>query len=119
MKGFKKGVLFALMFYCSHAYSAAVTGYVTKINLHSDSWSTYNVSDKAMMSIYVEGLPPGCNKVGGDSRVVITTDHPLYNSVYSLVLSAKVSGKKIRVEYLSTCTHRADGWDFGYISLVE
>ena len=113
-------ICLVLAFVSSIACADHVTGHIEKLNLHSSNWSTYDVNDRAMVSIYVSGLEPGCGSTSTSTgRVIITTDHPLFNAVYSTLLAAKISGKKVRIDYLDTCTFRGDGWDFGYKSLTE
>ena len=101
------------------AAASAIEGKIIKLNLHSNNWSTYSDSDTGLLSIYIEGLPIGCNKTSGSRRVVISQKHPLFNATYSTLLAAKLSGKKVYIDYLDTCTFRSDGWDFGYLSLEE
>ena len=116
-----------LIFICSlTAFSSSViatsyghSGKVLKIDLHNDNWGTYDVNDKGVLSLYIEGLPKSCNQSNGLNRVVITSDHALFDAVLSTALAAKLSGKKVHIQYLDTCKTRGHAWDFGFLSLRE
>ena len=92
-------------------------GKITKFDLHSDNWSKYDVNDVGILSFYVEGLPNSCNQENGLNRVVITTEHPLFNAVLSTVISAKTLDRALYVNYLDSCKVRDRAWDFGYIGV--
>ena len=111
-------VLIALMAIVLPALSQAgsFTGNVQKIDIHSDHWNTYDPTDLGFLSLYIEGMPVSCGQSNGLNRVVITTDHPLFESVLSVALTAKATASKLKVHYLDTCNTRDAAWDFGYIS---
>ena len=54
----------------------------------------------------------------GEKRIAISTDHPLYDSVLSMALSAKISNSKVKVMHLSTCSSRSNAWDFAAIEIL-
>ncbi len=116
----KKGALLFILFFVSNfVFSASIIGKVEKIDVHGNSWGNYNPNDLGVLSLYIEGMPKSCNDPNGNNRVVITSDHPLFNSVLSIALAAKMSGRNLYVQYLDTCNTRAGAWDFGYVSLRE
>ncbi len=102
------------------AYSAEILtheGVVKQIVAFPHSYGAYSVDAKGLLAIYVEGLPKGC--ITGQNRVVISVNHPLHNSVLSMALLAKSTGKKVRIAYFNECTIRAGSWDFAYFDLME
>lgn len=111
-------VAFSLLF-ALNASAGAVDGKIIKIDVHSDNWGTYNVNDKAYMSLYVEGLPNACNQSYGAQRVIISQDHPLFNAALSIAIAAKQANKRVHINYLNTCAVRSGAWDFGYLSMRE
>lgn len=101
-----------------NAASAAfftVTGKVTRIVTFATSYATYSENSRGLTGIYVEGLPEGCG--AGTQRVLIGVDHPNYQTVLSLALTAHSTGKKVSISYVDACTLRAGSWDFAYITL--
>lgn len=103
--------------WCGSASAAfyKVTGKVTQIVTFASSYSTYSENSRGLTGIYVEGLPEGCG--AGTKRVLIGVDHPNYQTVLSLALTAHSTGKKVSIAYVDTCTLRAGSWDFAYITL--
>lgn len=100
------------------AGTASNTGVISKVMFFANGWSTYNESDDAVMVFYMQpALPSACGNPNYDGRIAIGVNHPLYESVVSAVLAAKISGEKVGVKYLTTCTKRNNSWDFGYIGL--
>ena len=118
----KKILLLVVCFFGTTMFelaAASVEGLITKIDIHSDTWSQYNVNDKAYVSIYIDGMPKSCNQDNGARRVIISHDHPLFDSALSMALAAKRANKKLFVNYLTTCNVRSGAWDFGYMSVRE
>ena len=113
--------VFLSIIFSSHAFgnSDGHTGKVQKIDLHGKSWQNYNPNDKGVLSLYIEGMPKSCDQTNGLGRVVIETDHPLFESVFSVALAAKLSDKNVYVHYLNSCNTRSSAWDFGFLSLAE
>lgn len=109
-------ILISTLILSSASNAASHRGLVEKVDLHSNSWTQYNPNDKGMLSIYIQGLPKACNDAEGLNRVIIESDHPLFDGVLSLALAAKLSDTPITINYLSTCNVRNGAWDFGYIS---
>ncbi|TQV74913.1 hypothetical protein FLL45_08100 [Aliikangiella marina] len=107
------------MLWTMNASAGAVDGKIIKIDIHSDNWETYNVNDKAYMSLYVDGLPKSCNQSSGVRRVIISQDHPLFNAALSIAIAAKQADKRVHINFLNTCAVRSSAWDFGYISMRE
>ena len=101
------------------AGSTKVQGKVSEVWLFSKNYSTYNVNDVGLANIYLEGsvIEPACGT--GARRVVISTDHPLYQSVVSMALMAKQTGKTVEIWHLDTCTQRSSSWDFGLMRLLD
>jgi hypothetical protein len=118
-------VIFALILFCAPAVvSAAVTpvkGLVKDVWIFSKNYSTYNTNDIGLANIYVDSpeLGPACGVEGAPRRIAISTDHPLYQSVLSMVLTAKTTDKKVEIWHLDTCTLRSSSWDFGLIRFVD
>ena len=112
-------ILMFSLFLSVDAFSAAYTGKVDKIILHADEWNVYNPNDTGILSLYLVGMPKSCGSDDGLGRVVITSDHPLFQSVISLALTAKISDKNLTVHYLDTCKTRSQAWDFGLVTFSE
>ena len=121
MKAFFSGIFISL--FVSPAFSGTVTvsGAVTDIWMFSGSYTSYNPNDIGLANIYLDSadLEPACGVEGAPRRIAISTDHPLYNSVVSLALMAKTTGKKVQIWHLETCTLRSSSWDFGLIRFAE
>ncbi len=114
---FKKIIFSCCCFLTTCALADTYTGKVEKIDLHGDNWGTYSNTDIGIMSLYVEGMPKSCNQTNGKNRVVIQSNHQLFNSVLSAALAAKIADKEITIHYLNSCSIRSGAWDFGYISI--
>ncbi|PAJ71783.1 hypothetical protein CJF42_24835 [Pseudoalteromonas sp. NBT06-2] len=117
---FKNFIVILMVLFTVKSYSADVlnhVGIVKQVVAFPHSYGSYSVDAKGLLAIYVEGQPKGCNT--GQSRVVISTDHPLHNSVLSMALLAKSTGKKVRIAYFNECTIRPESWDFAYFYLLE
>lgn len=97
--------------------AGSFVGKIEKFDLHNDKWNRYDVNDIGILSIYIEGMPKSCNQETGLNRVVITSDHALFNVVFSTVLTAKAMDRKLYVNYLNSCKTRDKAWDFGFIGL--
>mgnify|MGYP000592642784 CR=1 FL=1 len=63
------------------------TGTVTDIRVFSLNYGTYDTGGAAMAVFYVSDMQGACGTAEG--RVGISSDHPLYQSVLSMVLAAK------------------------------
>ena len=116
----KKYLLLALIFTSGicHAGNTNHFGKITDILFFSKNWGSYSNSDGAVAAIYMEpALPKACET--GDNRVVIDVDHPLYDSVVSAALAAKLAQTDVQLNYLSTCSVRSNSWDFGYLRLTN
>lgn len=111
-----------LIFFSSTVFAdiTQVRGEVTDIYLFTKNLAKYDVNDVGLAAIYINSpdLLPGCGS-SGSKRVIISTDHPLYQSVISLALTAKTTGKKVEIWHLNTCTQRYNSWDFSLIRFVE
>ena len=94
-----------------------VNGKVTRLELFSDTWTTYDTSYVGMLGIWVQGVPSACGGGSGSGRIVITSDHPNYDAVLSALLVAKTTDTNVRIYYLDTCNLRSNSWDFGYLDL--
>jgi len=85
-----------LMLFSSNVFAEIkqIKGEVTDIDLFAKTPSKYDVNDVGLAAIYINSpdLLPGCGN-SGEKRVIISTDHPLYQSVISLALTAKTTGK--------------------------
>lgn len=109
-----------MMIFSLKSYAAEVLtheGVVEQVTAMPQSYGAYSVDVKGLLAIYVEGLPKGCTT--GQNRVVISSDHPLHNSVLSMALLAKSTGKKVRIAYFNECTIRAQSWDLAYFHVFE
>ena len=94
----------------SHAAdTAGFTGKITDIVTFPNDYGSYNESVKGLLAIYIDGLPKGCET--GVNRVLISVDHPLYESVLSMALYAKASNSDVKVLYFTECTMRTNSWD--------
>jgi hypothetical protein len=112
-------LLILTLFLSVNSYSGSYSGKVQQIDLHADKWGVYNPDDKGILSLYLVGMPKSCGEEGGLNRVVITSDHPLFQSVISIALTAKISDKNLTIHYLDSCNTRSRAWDFGFVSFSE
>ena len=107
MKNIKKTVITIALLVCS---AAVIAG----------GWTTYSASSNAGKIEWVEvvraqgflvsgdfGNPANCEVAG---RIWVPIDHPQYDQLYSMVLTAFTSGKKIQA-HAAECT--AIGWHGG------
>lgn len=91
-------------------------GKISKIQFFTNDWGTYNEADSALAVFYMDpALPKACDT--GEKRVAIGVNHPLYQSVVSSLLAAKISGTDVKIKYVKACTARSNSWDFGYLLL--
>jgi hypothetical protein len=92
----------------------SATGAITEIQTHSASRNPYNTNSLGWTFIYMDELPisngAGCGT--GQNRVIITSDHPLYNTVVALATAAKLSGGLVTLHYLEECTIVTNAWNF-------
>lgn len=111
---------FCMMSVSAFSEVTKVQGKVTNVWFFASNWSTYNAADVGLAAIYIdsEDLLPGCGE-GGSERVVISTDHPLYDSVVSFALVAKTTGATVELWHLDTCSQRSNSWDFAVIRFIE
>ncbi len=109
-------LVFGLMITCNASAATIIhTGKVTDIRVFSKNYGTYSVSDTGMAVVYVEGLAGACGT--NEGRIAITSDHPLYQSVLSIALAAKMSQSDVEVAYIDKCTQRPSAWDFAVLRL--
>ena len=78
-------------------------------NVHSK----YAETGKGFAAFYIEGLTGSCG--GAEKRVGISTNHPLFNTVFSTMLAAKVSGQPVEIWHFNACTLRNNAWDFSVL----
>ncbi len=88
-------------------------GRVTSVVAVPHSYGNYAENAQGLLGISVEGLPKGCGD--GETRAVISKDHPLHDSALSLAMMALAAGKEVRIAYFNECTVRKESWDFAYI----
>ena len=114
-------VFFVVVFILSIRVEAtpekAVIGKVTRITSHTVARNPYDASKLGMIMLHVDNLPGACGTV--HKRVAIGSDHPLFSTVTSVVLTAQAQGKEIQLGYLESCTVHANSWDFSYIILNQ
>jgi len=96
--------------------SAEIKGKVQRVWTHSSAYSTYDTTSPGLFMVAISGMPKACGHVHGFGRFVIDESHPLYETVVSIVLSAKATNSDVWVNYLDTCNIRFNSWDFGSIS---
>lgn len=87
-----------MVFFTTKSYAANILthdGIVKHIVAFPHSYGSYSVDVKGLLAIYVAGQPKGCTT--GQNRVVISTDLPLHDSVLSMALLAKSTGKKFEL----------------------
>jgi hypothetical protein len=117
---FKNFIVIFMVLFAIKSYSADVlnhVGVVKQVVAFPHSYGSYSVNAKGLLAIYVEGQPKGC--ANGQNRVVISTEHPLHDSVLSMALLAKSTGKRVRIAYFNECTIRPESWDLAYFHLIE
>lgn len=116
MKKYLLLILMASIVNISYAARLEVTGIVKKIKIFSSNPDIYNPNDKGLLMIYMDELPVACETP--EKRVVITSDHPLFESVLSTALVSKTTQKPIELSYINTCSQKSNAWDFAIIELL-
>ena len=114
-KYFSAFVLFLLYSASSFASFDTVSGKVYNVSTGLDNWQLPDVTQKGVFTFFVEGLPNACGD--GNPRIAIPTDHPLFNNVVAMVLSAQAQDRSITLNYLESCTYRSNSWDFGTFTI--
>lgn len=99
----------------SLAATSSAVGKITRIQLFSTDFSSYNTNAPALFTIYVDELPPACGTEL--RRVVLGPDHPLFSAVYSAALAAYHAQDDVRIWYFDTCTQRPNAWDFSLLEI--
>jgi len=94
-----------------------VTGKVTQILTHTKARNPYDVTKMGVVFLYIENLPGACET--NTKRVAITSDHPLFEIVSSIALSAQAQDKNVLIGYLEACTQNSSAWDFSYIRIYQ
>ncbi|MCE2027959.1 hypothetical protein [Sessilibacter corallicola] len=120
MKRFFLLLVLAISAAPSFAQTTRVTGLISDIWFFSNNFSTYNqAGDTALAVFYIDSpeLLPACGD--GPPRIAISTDHPLYDSVVSAALAAKISQKRVQMWHLPTCNIRENSWDFALFSFAD
>lgn len=95
----------------------AVQGKVLQILSHTKARNPYDVSSLGMVVLFIDTLPGACNT--NNKRVAVGTDHPLFETVLSIALSAQAQSKTIELGYLESCIVHHNAWDFSYIRLYQ
>ena len=90
------------------------TGKIALLSGHSSSYASYDIAQKGIFFIFVEGLPSACGN--GMARIAISDDHPLFSTVVSSMMVAKTTGVEVTLTYVDECTIRGNSWDFGSFS---
>lgn len=113
-------ILFILLSVASlNIYAAtqnSATGKVLNVWVHSDSYNPYTENSPVIFMVEIDGLPKACG--GSHKRFAIGGQHPAYNTVVSMILSAQATGKEVTLNYLDTCSVRSNAWDFAYLQLM-
>lgn len=110
-------ILLSLMSYAVHAVTESVIGKVTKVEFHLADFTNLNENQQALALISVEGVPLSCN--GSQRRVAIAASHPLYKSIVSAALFARISNINVKVHYgKDSCTVRHDALDLQVFTLL-
>lgn len=117
-----KKVFFVLLVMCSFVEAAdvlTVKGKITNVATHADAYATYDVGRKGLFFIFMDELDKACGSAGGFKRAVISEDHPLYNTVVSMALTAHTTQKNVSLSFLNECTIRGNSWDFAILSVTN
>lgn len=116
---FKSLAVLGMFFLPLTAQAGQTEGKVDSVKFFTNNWTSYNNSDSGLMIFNLKEadnpITPACGT--GGSRIAISNDHKLYQSVVASVLLAKSTGQQIGVNYLSTCSVSSASWDFGWIEL--
>ncbi|MEW6996022.1 hypothetical protein AADZ84_17455 [Colwelliaceae bacterium MEBiC 14330] len=94
-----------------------VAGNLTQILTHTNSRNPYDATKLGVVFLYVGNLPGACES--NSKRVAISSEHPLFDTVTSIALSAQAQKKTVLIGYLETCTLNSKAWDFSYIRMYE
>ena len=115
----KKIILMMLCTFWVQSVSAAstktITGKIKKVGTHLQAHYSTNLDQTGVFYFYMDDLPAACNTT--QKRLAITTNHPLYNTISAMVLTAKAQDASITAYYLDTCTYRSDAWDLTVLFL--
>ena len=81
-----------------------VVGTITQIKM-------FPVQGGGAVVLYMDELQPACAE-GNPGRVLISTDHPLFNAVLSTALAAKTTKDLVEIGYVDQCSTLSNAWDF-------
>jgi hypothetical protein len=120
MKNLTKYIVFSIFFFivgdaCGEILK--VRGKITDIQMFNSNYTVYDPNGRGLVGFYMSELSPACG--GGIRRVVISSDHPLFNSVVSAALTAKAMNKEIALWHLDTCSLRGNSWDFALFQVLN
>ena len=100
----------------THAQVTHVQGKITRIQIFNSNYGNYNTTGKGYIGFFMSELTPACGT--GLKRVIISNDHPLFNTVLSAALTAKTTGKEIEFWHTGKCTLRSNSWDFALFQVL-
>lgn len=92
-------------------------GVVKRVKTFSNNPDTYSTTSLGLVVVYVDELAGACES--GERRIAIGETHPLSDTVLSIALVSKTTGKKVKIGHTGTCSLRGNAWDFGSIELLE
>jgi len=119
---FLKKIFYFILFFISLSLQASEVikgeGKITKVRIFANNHAVYNIDSVGFAVIYVDSLGDACESEGGKyGRVIISTDHALYQTVVAIALTAKASRSPVNIWHLDTCSLRNNAWDFSLLEL--
>lgn len=93
-----------------------VRGNITNLLVTVDDWANPTPTGRSAIFIYMKELPKTEN---GYNRVIITSDHPAYETAFKFALSAVEKSMTISLRYINSNIVHKNAWDFSMISLCE
>lgn len=101
----------------SFAARIHITGDIDNIQINGQNFDPYSPTGNAVLFIWMDELPIACGNSNGFKRMVITSDHPAYQSVLSIALTAQATQKPVTVSYIDECTQWSSAWDFATLKI--
>lgn len=73
------------------------------------------VKGRSIAILDLPSVPKSCNT--NYNRVAIRSDHPMYDSVLAVALTAKSTGKQVHAAYFHTCSVYGNAFDLYYFAI--
>ena len=104
-------LMISLVFFCSPIFAGSAIGKTT-------GYFPYSKGNEELIFVKVENYTnvPACNVT---SRFTMASSNPKFQSINSALLSAFISGIKVKIKGYSTCDNFSNSEDIKYICLGD